>query len=163
MNMPLPDCSFDAAYALEATCHAPDAVGVYRVLKPGQLCAMDEWCTTDKYDPGNARHQSIKAEIELGNGLPDIRTTRQCIQALKDAGFEVVLAKDLAEDSPLPWYLPLNPSQLSLTDFQFTRVGRFLGQTLVKTLEFLHLAPEGSLRIFNFLSTSVDALLKVGK
>lgn len=26
MNMPIPDCTFDAAYALDATCHAPDAV-----------------------------------------------------------------------------------------------------------------------------------------
>uniref|UniRef100_A0A0E0BHZ7 SAM-dependent methyltransferase Erg6/SMT-type domain-containing protein n=1 Tax=Oryza glumipatula TaxID=40148 RepID=A0A0E0BHZ7_9ORYZ len=28
-------------------------------------------------------------------------------------------------------YQPLDPSQLSLTHFQFTRIGRFLGQTLV--------------------------------
>ncbi|EEC68040.1 hypothetical protein OsI_35865 [Oryza sativa Indica Group] len=167
MNMPIPDCTFDAAYALDATCHAPDAVGVYseifRVLKPGKLFAMDEWCLTDKYDPDNARHLSIKGELELGNGLPDIRTTRQCIQALKDAGFEVILAKDMAEESPLPWYQPLNPSQLSLTHFQFTRIGRFLGQTLLKSLEFLHLAPEGSLRICRFLATSVDSLVKGGK
>lgn len=26
MNMPIPDCTFDAAYALDATCHASDAV-----------------------------------------------------------------------------------------------------------------------------------------
>lgn len=26
MNMPIPDATFDAAYAIEATCHAPDAV-----------------------------------------------------------------------------------------------------------------------------------------
>nr|AAX96798.1 hypothetical protein LOC_Os11g19140 [Oryza sativa Japonica Group]ABA92789.1 hypothetical protein LOC_Os11g19140 [Oryza sativa Japonica Group] len=136
MNMPIPDCTFDAAYALDATCHAPDAV---------------------------------------------------------------ILAKDMAEESPLPWYQPLDPSQLSLTHFQFTRIGRFLGQTLVskqfitqteateflacswerlystidfflpaknpqlKSLEFLHLAPEGSLRICRFLATSVDSLVKGGK
>ena len=39
MKMPLADQSYDAAYAVEATCHAPDRVGVYseiaRVLKPG--------------------------------------------------------------------------------------------------------------------------------
>jgi len=27
MKMPFPDSSFDAIYAIEATCHAPDAVG----------------------------------------------------------------------------------------------------------------------------------------
>lgn len=28
-------------------------------------------------------------EVELGNGLPDIRSMGQCIEALKQAGFEV--------------------------------------------------------------------------
>ena len=31
----------------------------------------------------------MQAEIEIGNGLPDIRTTEQCFDALKKAGFEV--------------------------------------------------------------------------
>jgi sterol 24-C-methyltransferase len=63
---------------------------VYRVLKPGQYFALDEWCMTDRFDPNNGKHLSIKADIELGNGLPDIRTTHQCVQAMKDAGFEVL-------------------------------------------------------------------------
>lgn len=62
---------------------------VYRVLKPGQYFALHEWCLTDRFDPNNAKHLAIKAELELGGGLPDIRTTRQCVQAMKDAGFEV--------------------------------------------------------------------------
>ena len=62
---------------------------VYRVLKPGQCFALAEWRLTDRFDPNNAKHLAIKAEIELGDGLPDIRTTRQCVQAMKDAGFEV--------------------------------------------------------------------------
>jgi hypothetical protein len=59
------------------------------VLKPGQCFATYEWCVTDHYDEINPEHQKIKAEIELGNGLPDIRSTRQCLQAAIDAGFEV--------------------------------------------------------------------------
>lgn len=31
----------------------------------------------------------MQAEIELGNGLPDVRLTRQCLEALEQAGFEV--------------------------------------------------------------------------
>lgn len=58
-------------------------------MKPGQFFAVYEWCITDHYDPNNATHKRIKDEIELGNGLPDIRSTRQCLQAVKDAGFEV--------------------------------------------------------------------------
>ncbi|KAF7144284.1 hypothetical protein RHSIM_Rhsim05G0184300 [Rhododendron simsii] len=95
MKMPFPDNSFDAAYAIEATCHAPDAVGCYkeihRVLKPGQCFAAYEWCMTNSFDPNNKEHQSIKREIELGNGLPDIRTTTQCLEALKQAGFELMV------------------------------------------------------------------------
>jgi hypothetical protein len=30
-----------------------------------------------------------QAEIEVGNGLPEIRLTRKCLEALKQAGFEV--------------------------------------------------------------------------
>ena len=29
MKLPVPDCSFDAAYEIEATCHAPDLRGCY--------------------------------------------------------------------------------------------------------------------------------------
>lgn len=63
------------------------------MLKPGTYFALDELCLTDKFDPSNSKHVDIKAEIELGSGLPDIRTTRQCIQAMKDAGFEVAVLK----------------------------------------------------------------------
>jgi hypothetical protein len=61
------------------------------VLKPGQCFATYEWCMTDHYDGTNPVHQKIKAEVELGNGLPDIRSTKQCLQAAIDAGFEVHL------------------------------------------------------------------------
>ncbi|KAH7865734.1 hypothetical protein Vadar_010461 [Vaccinium darrowii] len=94
MKMPFPNNSFDAAYALEATCHAPDAVGVYkeihRVLKPGQCFAAYEWCMTNSFDPNNQEHQDIKTEIELGNGLTDIRTKAQCLEALEQVGFELM-------------------------------------------------------------------------
>jgi sterol 24-C-methyltransferase len=37
MKLPFPDNSFDACFAIESTCHAPDRAGVYseilRVLK----------------------------------------------------------------------------------------------------------------------------------
>jgi sterol 24-C-methyltransferase len=46
---------------------------ILRVLKPGQYFAGYEWCATDLYDVANPNHKSIMAEIELGNGLPDVR------------------------------------------------------------------------------------------
>lgn len=32
MNMPFPDNNFDAIYQIDATCHAPDQVGCYKVI-----------------------------------------------------------------------------------------------------------------------------------
>ncbi|KAJ8637989.1 hypothetical protein MRB53_012256 [Persea americana] len=167
MKMPFADNSFDAIYAIEATCHAPDAVGcykeIYRVLKPGQCFAADEWCLTDSFDPMNKDHQRIKAEIEIGDGLSEIRTTKQCLEALKLAGFEVVWEKDLSVDSPLPWYLPLDTSHFSLSSFRSTAVGRFITKNMVKALEFLGLAPEGSQRVSSFLEKAADGLVEGGR
>jgi sterol 24-C-methyltransferase len=46
-HIPFPDNSFDAAYAMEATVHAPSLEGVYseifRVLKPGGTFGVYEW------------------------------------------------------------------------------------------------------------------------
>jgi sterol 24-C-methyltransferase len=47
MNIPKEDNSFDAVYAIEATCHAPDATECYkeilRCLKPGAFFSGYEW------------------------------------------------------------------------------------------------------------------------
>ncbi|CAL5201684.1 unnamed protein product [Lathyrus oleraceus] len=167
MKMPFEDNSFDAVYAIEATCHAPDAYGcykeIYRVLKPGQCFAAYEWCMTDSFDSNNQEHQKIKAEIEIGDGLPDIRLTTKCLEALTQAGFEVVWEKDLASDSPVPWYLPLDKSYFSLSSFRLTTVGRLFTKNLVKALEFVRLAPKGSQRVQDFLEKAADGLVEGGK
>ncbi|CAH9098961.1 unnamed protein product [Cuscuta epithymum] len=167
MKMPFPDNNFDAVYAIEATCHAPDAVECYkeihRVLKPGQCFAAYEWCMTDSYDPNNSEHKRIKLEIELGNGLPDVRLTTQCLEAVKHAGFEVVWEKDLTEDSPIPWYLPLDTSHFSLSSFRLTAVGRLLTRNLVKALEYVGVAPKGSQRVQDFLEKAAEGLVAGGK
>ncbi|XP_030926837.1 cycloartenol-C-24-methyltransferase-like isoform X3 [Quercus lobata] len=166
MKMPFSDNTFDAIFAIEATCHAPDAVDcykeIYRVLKPGQCFAAYEWCITDSFDPLNQEHQRIKGEVELGNGLPGIRSKGQCLEALKVAGFEIIWEEDFAVNSPLPWYLPLDKNQFSLASFRVTAFGRFITRNMVKTLEFLGLAPEGSQRVQS-LEQAADALVEGGR
>ncbi|KAL2329327.1 hypothetical protein Fmac_022754 [Flemingia macrophylla] len=127
MKMPFPDNSFDAVYAIEATCHAPDA-----------------------------------AEIEIGDGLPDIRLTSKCAEALNEAGFKVLWEKDLSIDYPVPWYDPLDTTHLSLNTFRLTAIGRFFTRSLVKSLEFVGLAPRGSLRVQEFLEKAADGLVEGG-
>ncbi|KAK6261031.1 hypothetical protein SCA6_015505 [Theobroma cacao] len=167
MEMPFPDSSFDAVYAIQATCHAPDAHGCYkeifRVLKPGQYFAASEWCMTDCFDPNNQEHQKIKAEIEIGDGLSDIRLTRQCLEALKRAGFEVIWEKDVAVDSPVPWYLPVDKNHFSLSSFRATAIGRFITRNMVKALEFVGFAPRGSQRVQDFLEKAADGLVEGGR
>ncbi|XP_039137302.1 cycloartenol-C-24-methyltransferase 1-like [Dioscorea cayenensis subsp. rotundata] len=167
MKMPFADNTFDAIYTIEATCYAPDAVAcykeIYRVLKPGQCFAAYEWGMTDNFDHNNQIHQSIKAEIELGNGLPGIRTINQCLKALKLVGFEIILEKDLAADSPVPWYEPLDTSRFSLSSFRLTLLGRFITKAMINALEFVGLAPEGSGRVSSFLEKGTEAFLAGGR
>ena len=110
MKQPFEASNFDAAYAIEATCHAPDRVGcyseIYRVLKPGAIFACYEWCLTDKYDPENPEHVLIKKQIEEGDGLPDIASTHHCLSALKKAGFTILEERDLVNDEYGGWQLP---------------------------------------------------------
>ncbi|XWS77394.1 hypothetical protein CRYUN_Cryun01aG0257800 [Craigia yunnanensis] len=139
MKMPFPDSSFDAVYAIEATCHAPDAYGcykeIYRVLKPGQCFAAYEWCMTDSFVPSNQEHQKIK----------------------------VIWEKDLVVDSPVPWYLPLDKNHFSLSSFRLTAIGRFITKNMVKALEFVGFAPRGSQRVQDFLEKAAEGLVEGGR
>lgn len=69
MEIPYEDNQLDAAYAIEATVHAPTFEGVYgeifRVLKPGAKFGCYEWCMTDDYDEKNPEHRRIAHGIEV--------------------------------------------------------------------------------------------------
>ncbi|KAJ2463947.1 Delta(24)-sterol C-methyltransferase, partial [Coemansia sp. RSA 2322] len=80
MDMPFEDNTFDVTYSIEATCHAPVLKDVYsqmyRVLKPGGTFAIYEWCVTDKYDETNELHKKIIRDIEEGDSLPKLFSTK---------------------------------------------------------------------------------------
>lgn len=46
-------------------------------------------CLTTAFNPKNEEHVATKRNIEVGNGLPGIRTTAEVDAALAKAGFEV--------------------------------------------------------------------------
>lgn len=48
-----------------------------------------EWVVTDKYEPNNEAHVSLKEGIEVGNGLPTLATPAIIKANLEEAGFEV--------------------------------------------------------------------------
>jgi len=192
MNQPFPSSTFDAAYAIEATCHAPDRVRcyseVYRVLKPGAVFACYEWCLTDKYDPMNSEHVRIKKQIEEGDGLPDIATTHHCLESLRNAGFEILEERDCVNDEyggwqdpdtgaystndvarkcyrgGKPWMLPLMPSWNPFTQrFQFNWLGLCLTKYSLMLMECLRIAPAGTSRTQVMLQSGAIGLARSGE
>lgn len=168
MKMPFEDNSFDGAYAIEATCHAPDKVAIYaeilRVLKPGQKFAMYEWCMTDKYDPTNEEHNKIKYGVEVGDSLPPMSTTKECVEDMKKAGFEVVFANDQVENGEgfTTWYDTL-AGRYSLSGFRMTWLGRLLTHNMCRAMEFMRIAPEGTVAASQVLMDAADHLVAAGK
>lgn len=164
--------SFDAAYAIEATCHSPDRrvcfKGINHCLKKGGLFAAYDWVVLPErgYDSNDPDHVRIKEGIEVGNGLPTLATTQEIVSALEDSGFEVVDVFDANEDvhsgHQVPWYFTLHGS-FTLKGFRMTRIGRICTHALVSTLEFLRIAPQGSVCVSSLLNATALDLVEGGR
>ena len=164
--------SFDAAYAIEATCHSPDRRVCFKeinhCLKKGGLFAAYDWVVLPErgYDSNNPDHVRIKEGIEVGNGLPTLATTQEIVSALEDSGFEVVdvfdANKDVHSGHQIPWYYTLRGS-FTLKGFRMTRLGRIFTHALVSTLEFLRIAPQGSVRVSSLLNATALDLVEGGR
>jgi sterol 24-C-methyltransferase len=168
MNLPFPAGSFDAAYTMEATPHAPDKVAVYRqifnVLKPGGCFAGYEWCVTPLYDGRNADHRRLKEGIELGNGLPELATCPEVVDALKAAGFEILDTHDAASESDpeTPWYRALQGRDLTLGSLPRSPLGRTLTNIAVRGMETFRIAPAGTAEVSDLLNIVADQLVEAG-
>lgn len=172
MNLPVADNSFDAAYEIEATCHAPDKAAAYEkifnALKPGGHFAGYEWVVTDKYDAKNKEHVAIREGIEVGNGLPLIPHYSVVVDALKKAGFEVVEHFDMhtsmhTNHMEVPWYATLAGMEWNLTGFRMTPIGRFFTHMFVSMLEIIRVAPKGSIKVSKMLNDTAIDLANGGK
>ena len=169
MNQPFKDGAFDAVYAIEATCHAPDRAGCYaeilRVTKPGGLFGCYEWCTTDRFDGSSEEHRRIVENIQVGNGLPGVQSTRQVLEAAREAGWEVLEYADLAEPQPhypVPWFEPL-AGGFSLRNFRTSAVGVFLTTVFCYVLETLFILPRGTYNTQQFLIKGARGLVAGGQ
>ncbi|ORX89104.1 hypothetical protein K493DRAFT_234688 [Basidiobolus meristosporus CBS 931.73] len=162
LNIPLNDNSFDAVYSIEATCHArklEDVYGqIFRVLKPGSQYACYEWCMTSKYDPTNPEHKRIALAIEEGNGISHLYTTEECLQALRNVGFEIVEYEDVIVPKPTdePWYKWLQGSTFS--NFRMSSFGAWCTMNMVNVLEKVGIAAPGSTKVSELLYEANRAL-----
>ncbi|KAI6019908.1 S-adenosyl-L-methionine-dependent methyltransferase [Pisolithus orientalis] len=167
--------SFDAVYAIEATCHAPTWEGVYgeifKVLKPGGVFGVYEWCMTETWDPSIPSHKELAHQIEFGNGIPEMRPLRLARQALKNVGFEVKHEEDLAErPDEVPWYYPLegdiSKAQTAWDYFTVWRMswsGKLVTHTGIRLMETFGLLPKGTWEVGESLKVAGDALVKGGQ
>lgn len=169
MQMEAPDNSFDAAYAIEATVHAPSKADcyaeVFRVLKPGGCFAAYEYCLTKRFEPDNPRHQRIKSDLQTGGALPDIAYPHQIDDALRQSGFELLETRDLlANPGPgIPWYEPLAGSRFSFASFRSSKVGRRVTHRTLQLLEALRVVPKGAPRVSEMLNLCAAAMVASGR
>ncbi len=170
LDIPFDEGSFARAFAIESTCHAPDKVDVFRevfrVLEPGGAFVGYEWCLTGAYDAANPEHQRIKRGIEEGNGLPELAYCKEVLDALKQAGFELVSSHDkaLEADVSTPWYQPLTgKGTLSMASLRSSTPGRWVTDKLVGVLETVKLAPPGTGKVSRMLNKTADALVRGGE
>jgi sterol 24-C-methyltransferase len=164
------DNTFDAAFAIESTCHSPDKKQVFseifRVLKPGARFADYEWILTEKFDYENKNHVKIKKEIEIGNGIPDLTTKDEILGALEEVGFKIEKHFDananLHAMNEIPWYHELN-QELVWDNFKTSFVGRFMTSAALFVLEKSQVVPKGSTSVSMLLAKTATYLVKAGK
>ena len=155
------DGTYDRAYAIESTCHAPDKAGafaeIYRVLKPGALFWGQEMCMTDRFDPHDSEHRAIKQDLMHGIALTDIATTDEVNRALATAGFEVVEGIDRAVDGTRPskpWYQPM------ATRIRMQNLKAHIG--MAGLAEALRLLPKGTTDVVRLLDQTARAYVAGG-
>lgn len=167
LKIPVPDGHFDAGFAFEATCHAPNKPSVFgeaaRVIKSGGYFAVYEWCITPKYDDKNPVHRRIRFGIEKGNALPSLATFDEVIQGMEVSGFQVLDAHDRAHecDPEMPWQSSLD--EVSLRNLPRTPAGRSITNVLTSLMEKAKFAPEGTHSVSDLLNDAADNLVAGGK
>ncbi|XP_047170460.1 24-methylenesterol C-methyltransferase 2 [Vigna umbellata] len=156
LNMPFPDNSFDGAYSIEATCHAPKLEQVYaeifRMLKPGALYVSYEWVTTDKYHADDPEHVEVIQGIERGDALPGLRSHTDIAETARKVGFVVVKEQDLAKPPAQPWWSRL----------KMGRIAYWRNHIVVTVLAALGIAPKGTVDVHEMLFKTADYLTRGG-
>ncbi|KAG6410929.1 hypothetical protein SASPL_129002 [Salvia splendens] len=157
LEMPFEDNSFDGAYSIEATCHAPkleEVYGeIYRVLKPGALYVSYEWVTTELYRGDDAEHREVIQGIERGDALPGLRCYSDISAVAKKVGFEIVQERDLAKPPSQPWW----------TRLKMGRIAYWRNHILVTILAFIGIAPKGVVDVHEMLFVTADYLTRGGE
>lgn len=126
---------------------------------------------TDLWDPSIPSHKDLAHRIELGNGIPQMRTVSSSLAALKTVGFEILHQEDLAErPDPVQWYYPLEgdwrKAQTMWDMFTCWRTswsGRLVTHNMLWVLEKIGVAPKGTCEVGETLIVALEALVEGGQ
>jgi len=126
---------------------------------------------TDAWDPSIPEHKAIAHQIELGNGIPEMRSIKRSREALKNVGFQIEHQEDLADrPDPVPWYYPLEgdiaKAQTVWDYFMVWRIswsGRFISHNAIWLMERVGLLPKGTYDVSESLKVAGESLLKGGQ
>ena len=169
MSVIEPD-SFDAGYAIESTCYAPDKVRafaeIFRILKPGALLWGQEMCMTEKFNPDHCLHRTIKDELMFGISLKEIATFSEVDRAIEAAGFQIIQASDMddREGQGIPWYRPMEGRSGALRNaFRRTPLGRKALIAGLRIAEVLRFFPKGSAAVVQLMDRTAEAYVAGGK
>lgn len=128
---------------------------------------------TDAYDNDNLEHRKLRLDIEQGDGIAQLFKISDGVQAMKTAGFELQISRDLAEDvnaKSAPWYWPIGSDLRhaqtlwdALTVMRMNRWGRVVAHSIFAMLETVCIVPPGTKKTADSLGKAADALVKGGK
>lgn len=126
---------------------------------------------TDAWDPSIPEHKAIAHGIEIGDGIPEMRTRKDARKALVSVGFQIEHEEDLADrPDPIPWYYPLEGDFSKaqtwgdyFTVFRTTRFGMWTTSTGVWVLEKVGLVPEGTWAVGETMKVAAKALVDGGR
>jgi sterol 24-C-methyltransferase len=109
--LPYPDEYFDAAYNIQAFTYSKDLNKlfdeIYRILKPGGKFSYLDWVLLDKFDECNVRHVELMEKSMPALGAVTNPRYTQVEDAMKQAGFVILLSEEASCDGPNMTQSPL--------------------------------------------------------
>ena len=126
---------------------------------------------TDIWDPSIPEHKAIAHQIELGNGIPEMRSIKRSREALKTVGFQIEHEEDLADrPDPVPWYYPLEGNISNAQTFwdylmvwRISWSGRFISHNAIWLMERFGFLPKGTYDVSESLKVAGESLVKGGQ